>query len=138
MPGIGKTTLVSQFAMSTMAEMPVFWHQLSQIDSFQYLVTKIAVFLNTLGDRELLSLIDRADLVPYLQLCPDSEPDQLPYVVDEYLQPGFPPLDTASLAFSLHEFALSPQTIPILPWTLFRSILNFGESCLSADVRVQE
>jgi ATP/maltotriose-dependent transcriptional regulator MalT len=59
MPGIGKTTLVSQFAMSTMAEMPVFWHQLSQVDSFQYFVTKVAVFLNTLGDRELLNLIDR-------------------------------------------------------------------------------
>jgi tetratricopeptide (TPR) repeat protein len=59
MPGIGKTTLVSQFAMSTMAEMPVFWHQLSQVDSFQYFVTKVAVFLNTLGDRELLNLISQ-------------------------------------------------------------------------------
>jgi len=59
LPGIGKTTLVSQFAMSVMVKMPVFWHQLPQVDSFQYLVTKIAVFLNTLGDRELLSLIDR-------------------------------------------------------------------------------
>lgn len=59
MPGIGKTTLVSQFAISAMAEMPVFWHQLSQVDSFQYFITKIAVFLNTLGDRELVRLIDQ-------------------------------------------------------------------------------
>ncbi|MDG6933956.1 MAG: tetratricopeptide repeat protein [Nitrososphaerota archaeon] len=59
MPGMGKTTLVSQFARSILAEVSVFWHQVSQVDSFQYFITKLAVYLNILGDRELLDLIDQ-------------------------------------------------------------------------------
>src|SRR5579875_200786 len=58
MPGIGKTTLVSQFARSVIAETPIFWHQISEVDSFQYFITKVAIFLNTLGDRRLLDLLD--------------------------------------------------------------------------------
>ena len=43
-----------------------------------------------------------------------------------------------SCVFSLHKLALSAHMQPILPWILFRSVLNLAESCPNADVKTHE
>lgn len=58
MAGIGKTALVAKFA-SELNGVPVFWHEMSRVDSLSYLVTKVAVFLSMTGRRRLLELVNR-------------------------------------------------------------------------------
>jgi ATP/maltotriose-dependent transcriptional regulator MalT len=60
-PGVGKTTLVSKFA-STVASVKnrnVFWHVVRESDSFGYVLAKVGAFLETLGERRLLKLIQK-------------------------------------------------------------------------------
>jgi hypothetical protein len=54
------------------------------------------------------------------------------------IRKGVPPFRLTSCAFSLQALALSEQTSPILPCIRFKSVLKRGESCLMADVSVQE
>ena len=54
--GIGKTTLVSMHALRL--NVPVFWHQVKQVDSLSYVLSKLAVFLNLQGRSLLLDLIN--------------------------------------------------------------------------------
>ncbi|MGC8661696.1 MAG: AAA family ATPase [Nitrososphaeria archaeon] len=55
-PGIGKTSLVSMYA--SRSTVPVFWHEVKQVDSLSYVLTKLAVFLNLQGRSGLLDLIN--------------------------------------------------------------------------------
>ncbi|MEM0117709.1 MAG: tetratricopeptide repeat protein [Conexivisphaerales archaeon] len=55
--GIGKTTLVAKYASET--GLPVFWHQVKQVDSLLYVITKLSIFLNMLGRDSLLLLLNK-------------------------------------------------------------------------------
>ena len=54
--GIGKTTLVAYFVNNYVNE-PVFWHQFTESDTFEYLSWKMAKFLNSLGYHGLLEYL---------------------------------------------------------------------------------
>ena len=58
--GIGKTTLVA-FFVSKYVKKPVFWHQFSEYDTFEYLSWKMARFLGSLGYYELLEHLRSGD-----------------------------------------------------------------------------
>ena len=56
-PGIGKTSLVSKYA--SQLDIPVFWHDVKQVDSLTYVLTKLAIFLNMQERNGLFELIKR-------------------------------------------------------------------------------
>lgn len=49
LPGIGKTSLGATFAASVLRDRPVLWHTIREVDSFGYVVDRIAVFLARFG-----------------------------------------------------------------------------------------
>ena len=57
LPGIGKTSLGVAFAASVLKERPVLWHTVREVDSFAYVVSKIAVFLARFGFSDALDYI---------------------------------------------------------------------------------
>ncbi len=56
--GIGKTTLAAKF-ISELEHVPVFWHEIKQVDSLSYLITKLAIFFSLQGRKTLLNLVNR-------------------------------------------------------------------------------
>lgn len=54
MPGIGKTSLVAQYARDVRSQRPVFWHSFRGVESLNWLANRLAVFRAQNGDRALL------------------------------------------------------------------------------------
>jgi len=57
MAGIGKTSLASKFAEKTKESHHVFWHALKEVDSFGFLINKLAVFLSRFQCLDLFNYI---------------------------------------------------------------------------------
>jgi tetratricopeptide (TPR) repeat protein len=54
--GIGKTYLAARIAMGMKAE--IFWHQFRPVDTFDYIIQKLAVFLYKQGLEDLLNYLE--------------------------------------------------------------------------------
>lgn len=59
MPGVGKTALVSQYALTRGANRPLFWHSFRGLESLPWLANRFSVFLAQHGDRQLLHAIEQ-------------------------------------------------------------------------------
>jgi len=57
MAGIGKTSLASKFVERTKESHRVFWHALKEVDSFNFLINKLAVFLSRFQYLDLLNYL---------------------------------------------------------------------------------
>ena len=57
LPGIGKTTLAAGFAALALRERPVMWHTIREVDSFGYILNRIAVFLARRGFSDALDYV---------------------------------------------------------------------------------
>ncbi|MCS7363963.1 MAG: tetratricopeptide repeat protein [archaeon GB-1867-035] len=62
MAGIGKTSLASKFVERVKESCYVFWHSLKEVDSFNFLVNKLAVFLSRLQYFDLLNYLKSGGL----------------------------------------------------------------------------
>ncbi len=56
MPGIGKTTLVAYYVRNYVKD-PVFWHKISEFDTLELILWRLAAFLNGLGFNEPLECL---------------------------------------------------------------------------------
>lgn len=55
--GVGKTALAARFAEVNRRRNHVFWHSFKEVDSFGYLVSKLAVFASRLGSTSLIEYL---------------------------------------------------------------------------------
>ncbi len=56
LPGVGKTTLVSRY-FSLLEGVPKYWHSFSELDYYDFIVKKLALYLASQGYNELVELL---------------------------------------------------------------------------------
>ncbi len=63
--GVGKTTLVSHY-FNSLEDVPRYWHSFSELDYYDFLVKKLALYLSSQGYSRLLEIIASGNTNPRL------------------------------------------------------------------------
>jgi len=87
MAGIGKTSLVSKFVEGIKENHHIFWHSLKEVDSFNFLMNKLALFLSKFHHFELLNYLKSGgsdDAVKMSLLLQEIDSEEYVVIFDDY------------------------------------------------------
>ena len=87
MAGIGKTSLASKFVEGIKESHCVFWHALKEVDSFNFLINKLAVFLSRFRYLDLLNYLKAGgtdDATKMALLLEGMDSEDYAVVFDDY------------------------------------------------------